>query len=275
MIENLPQKPSTSSPLPLNQSTPNPPSIPIPTKPSKAPIAIMAIVTILSLLLSGYLAFQNSQLKQAANPQPSLTPLSTPSPSPVANDPTSLTWKNEQWFIAGNFEEFPIPNVTYQINFPDTWSFNKNITKGISTECFNIKITDPTNIISLTIDAICTGWGSNDDKITLPKEFFLVKKNDEILNGMSNFRYLVRINGANETSTYIEGNNSLDDLKNAHFTNAVLITENIAERDTHSYFQPSSILMKYSGDTELQENYIQIIDKIISSLKMAKVDFEK
>ena len=73
--------------VPEEKIVPKPPapqkSTPDPVKPNRTPMMVMAIVTVLSLLLSGYLVFQNNQLKQTTS-SAKQTPLPVSSATPLA-----------------------------------------------------------------------------------------------------------------------------------------------------------------------------------------------
>lgn len=188
-------------------------------------------------------------------------------------DLSTLSWIPKEWYIAGNFEEFPIPNATYRIEYPSTWNYSNN--SDTAKKCFKIAVTDPTKTITVGVDAICTGWAATNDKVSLPNDYKLVKKSEGVLNGEPSFEYLVRIKKISGDYTYIQGQSSKDDIQSAFFTNAVMIEENTSTKDTHSYFTASNILVKYSGTPELKEKYLEIADRIIASLVIKSVNYEK
>lgn len=231
------------------------------------------IIILLVLVGIGLLTYFGLFYKSSTQPFTTLTNTPAQSGSQSTADPNVLNWITKEWYVPGNFEEFPIPNITYSIEYPSTWKYNND--SETAKDCFKIKIIDPINIMSVDIDAVCTSWGQVDDKTSLPKDYKLVKRSEEELNKESSFKFLVRIKKASGNYTYIQGQNSKDDTQSAFFTNAVMIEENTATKNTHSYFTASNILVKYSGSNELTEEYLEIADKIISSLIIKSVNFNR
>ena len=235
----------------------------------------MSVVTVLSVALSGYLGYQNMKLKnQAIKPTPSISP--TPSPvSNISNSDSSTVWKSEQWSTEGNSEEFPIPGVTYNIEHPEEWIFSNKITKVNKLDCFDISMTDKENTVSIRIYQICTGWGAVDDKTELPSDYELVNKKQGMLNGQSDFRYLIRSENSPGTITYIEGQGTEDNISTAFFTNAVMITGEEKERNTHSYFSPVKISAIYENGSNRKSEYLEILDNVVSSFVITKVNSQE
>lgn len=94
------QPPATPEPLPTS------------VKPNKKPMIVMGVVTILSLLVSGYLYYQNTQLKQQIS-QVQVTPSpAVVTPSPTAN-PTA------------NWKTYTSEILSFSVKYPDSWYLTK------------------------------------------------------------------------------------------------------------------------------------------------------
>jgi hypothetical protein len=261
-------QPQNTTPEPQQSPVPTPPTEKVkPQASSKTPIIIMTIVTIFSLALSGYLAYQNYKLSQQINESNEATPTLTPAPT---TDPNA-GWKIEKWSTESNSDEAFIPGVTYMIERPEMWIFSNNLTKVNGLDCFDIRMSDKENTVSIRIEEICTGWSAVDDKTELPSDYELVKEKQGVLNGQQDFRYLVRSEKSLGTITYMEGRGTEDNISGAFFTNAVMITAEEEERDTHSYFSPVRISAIYEVGHSSKDEYIKMLDRVVSSFVMTEI----
>lgn len=254
-----------------SQPAPTPPvSTPtIPVKQTGKPLVIFAVLVF--ILMTGglvFLGYQNYQLKKQISQVQS-------SGNPTAGTVPSLGWKSEQWSTDGNYEEFPIPAVTYKIEHPEEWIFSNKITRVNKLECFDIAMTNKENTASIRISELCNGWGAVDDKTELPTDYVVVKKKQGRLNGMPNYKYLVRVERSPGIITYIEGQGSEDNIDTAFFTNAVTVTEIEREKDTHSNFSPVMVEIIYEIGHPDKDKYLETLDRIVASLVMVSVDFTK
>lgn len=94
-MENITQTPPVEQP-PIQESVK-------PTPPSRVPLIILSVVTILSLSLSGYLYYQNTKSTTPPTPTPTSSPVRTPTPSP---DSSKIQWRQTS-FMGGYSFEYP------------------------------------------------------------------------------------------------------------------------------------------------------------------------
>jgi hypothetical protein len=263
---------------PQSTAAPLSPTPTVPLKQSNKPL-IVAVIFVFLLMAGGlvFFGYQNYQLrKQISQVKPSgNSTAGTPSPTGTVDTVLSLGWKSEQWSTEGNYEEFPIPAVTYKIEHPEEWIFSNKITKVNKLECFDIAMTNKENTASVRISELCNGWGAVDDKTELPTDYFVVKKEQGELNGIPSYKYLVRVEKSPGIITYIEGQGSEDNIDTAFFTNAITVTKVEREKDTHSYFSPVIVEAIYEIGHPDKDKYLETLDRIVASLVMVSVDFTK
>ncbi len=180
-------------------------------------------------------------------------------------------WKTEQWETEGSSQEAFIPDVTYNIEHPEDWIFSNNMTKDSGLDCFDLMMTDPENTVSIRISEVCTGWAASEDKTELPSNYQVIDKVQGTLEREPDYRYIIRSENTIGALTYIEGQSSVDNIVYANFTNAVLVTDKDSERNTHSYFNPVNISAIYEIGHSKKEEYLKILDRIVSSLIMTEI----
>ncbi len=138
MNEAQPTQESIPVATPPVQPKPEPIPTPTRTKPSQLPLIIMTILTILSLALSGYLFYQNNQLKYKIS-QIETAPVQTaPSPSPTSD-------------LMENWEKYTSNTYNYEIKYL------KNIFRGelfVSNNGKDINITNELNKKLLELDRV-------------------------------------------------------------------------------------------------------------------------
>ena len=88
---------------------------PKPQKSSKTLTIVLVVITILSLFLSGYLAYQNYQLRQEI-----LQPVVTPEPYPIEVKPSPTV--NVTSELTANWQTYTSSVFNYSFKYPMTWN---------------------------------------------------------------------------------------------------------------------------------------------------------
>lgn len=255
MEPNQPSQQQTQlPPVPPQSTVPPTPIIAPHPKPSKLPVILLSIISLLSLSGFSYSYLQTQSLKQQLAMQPSPTPTITSSPNPSP----STTWTTKTYSLKSGFEGGEIV-ANLEFKLPTNWSVETTprTEQGILKECKDYVIKAPNNTTTLTLSPICTSWGAH--LAPWPSNTKIVMQRQQGTNSGTITKYRVRYSNNQNQYTYIDADSS------NQIMDAMMITFTPPNENKYDYyFVPFSLTT-----TPIEsETILETIDQIAASISL-------